>query len=84
MTIRQIFKEELDTDTIQNNISILQKIKGELTDKIKQQQIDAVISGLEAEQKSKNVSQQKKVAQYSKTGQTAQPVNTAQTAQIGS
>ena len=83
MTLRELFKEELDTDTIQNNISILQKIKGNLTDKTQQQEIDAVISGLEAEQKNKNISSVKKTAQFSKTGQTAQPTNTMQTAQVG-
>ena len=51
MTLKELIDESLDSKTVQNNIDILNKIKGNLTDKQQQQQIDAVISGLEAEQK---------------------------------
>jgi hypothetical protein len=81
MTLKQLIKEELDTTTIQNNISNLKKIKEKLPEN-EQQQIDAVISGLEAEQKEKKT-QAFKYAQVSGVSQTAQPQGSGQTAQIG-
>jgi len=83
MTLKQLIDESLDSKTIQNNIDILNKIKGGLTDKQQQQQIDAVISGLEAEQKEKVKTTINKQAQITNNNETAQPTNNEVTAQIG-
>ena len=83
MTLKQLIDESLDPKTVQNNIDILNKIKGSLTDKQQQQQIDAVISGLEAEQKEKAKVTLNKSAQATNNNETAQPTNNEVTAQVG-